>query len=60
MNDFNAVLLVDNEEIGRGLITGAKGKFLNAVLDRVIAIRGEKSPAANLAFANSVILSADT
>lgn len=58
-DDFNAVLLVDNEEIGSGTRTGAKGKFLNAVLDRVIAIRGEKSPAANLAFANSVILSAD-
>ncbi|CUM53871.1 unnamed protein product [Debaryomyces fabryi] len=56
---FNAVLLVDNEEIGSGTRTGAKGKFLNAVLDRVISIRGKKSSDANLVFANSVILSAD-
>lgn len=56
---FNAVLLVDNEEIGSGTRTGAKGKFLNAVLDRVISIRSKRSSDADLVFANSVILSAD-
>lgn len=56
---LNAVLLVDNEEIGSGSRTGAKGRFLNAVVDEILAIKNNDSSAANLMFANSVLLSAD-
>lgn len=55
---FLAVLLANHEEIGSGLRTGAKGRFLNSVVERVLHARNW---AADLrqTFANSVILSAD-
>lgn len=56
---FNAVLLVDNEEIGSGTRTGAKGKLLSSVLERILAARRNGVSDSKLVFANSVLLSAD-
>lgn len=57
---FHAVYLTDNEEIGSATRTGAKGKLLNSVVDKIIDIKNSP-PSENLrlVFANSVILSAD-
>lgn len=56
---FLIVLLANHEEIGSGSRTGAKGKFLNSVVERVIEQRGLTKTSTTRAFANSVILSAD-
>lgn len=55
---FNIVLLADNEEIGSATRTGAKGKLLNNIVDRVISFKDE-SNSSLLVFANLLILSAD-
>lgn len=56
---FLIVLLANNEEIGSATRTGAKGKLLNAVVERVIASRNFNYAELPLVFANSIILSAD-
>ncbi|OBA23945.1 hypothetical protein METBIDRAFT_30303 [Metschnikowia bicuspidata var. bicuspidata NRRL YB-4993] len=56
---FLIVLLANNEEIGSATRTGAKGKLLNSVVERVLVSRKYKSSDLALVFANSVILSAD-
>lgn len=56
---FTAVLLADNEEIGSATRTGAKGKLLNSVVERVILQRGFSPESVPLVFANSILLSAD-
>ncbi|WPK25494.1 hypothetical protein PUMCH_002811 [Australozyma saopauloensis] len=56
---FSVVLLADNEEIGSASRTGAKGKLLNSIVERVICERGLGRENVPLAFANSLILSAD-
>lgn len=60
-DELNVVLLANNEEIGSGTRTGAKGKLLNSVMDRIIAVRKLNSTPADskVAYANSIILSAD-
>lgn len=60
-DELNVVLLANNEEIGSGTRTGAKGKLLNAVVDRIIAARKPNSTPADskVAYANSIVLSAD-
>lgn len=56
---FSAVLLANNEEIGSATRTGAKGKLLNSVVERVVSSRGYSSLEVPVVFANLVILSAD-
>lgn len=56
---FSAILLANNEEIGSASRTGAKGKLLNSVVERVLCQRGYSAADASLVFANSIILSAD-
>ena len=56
---LTVVLLADNEEIGSATRTGAKGKFLNSVVERTLHDRNFCSADAWLTYANSVILSAD-
>lgn len=56
---FSAVLLADNEEIGSATRTGAKGKMLNSVVERVIQEKGFGPADVSVTFANSLILSAD-
>lgn len=56
---FNAVYLTDHEEIGSATRTGARGKLLNSVVERVLVARGLKSASLPLVFANSILLSAD-
>lgn len=55
---LNAVLLVDNEEIGSRTRTGASGKLLNSVVEKVLVAKNSILTS-SLVFANSVILSAD-
>lgn len=52
------VLLANNEEIGSGTRSGARGKFLNSVVERIVTARG-RANSVRTVFANSVILSAD-
>lgn len=54
---FNMVYLVDNEEIGSGTRSGAKGKFMISVIDKILALRSSSNK--DVVFANSIILSAD-
>lgn len=56
---FSAVLLADNEEIGSATRTGAKGKMLNSVVERVVKEKGFGSADVLVTFSNSLILSAD-
>lgn len=56
---FTAVLLADNEEIGSATRTGAKGKLLNSVVERVVLQQGFDPASVPLVFANSILLSAD-
>lgn len=53
------VLLANNEEIGSATRTGAKGKLLNSVVERLVLARGYGHAQVQQAFANSIILSAD-
>lgn len=53
------VLLANNEEIGSGTRTGAKGKFLNSVVDRLLTGYGFSQTDASVTYANSIIVSAD-
>lgn len=53
------VLLANNEEIGSGTRTGARGKFLNSVVDRLLVGLGHSQTDALVTYANSIILSAD-
>lgn len=53
------VLLANNEEIGSATRTGAKGKLLNSVVERLVLARGYDLTHVHQAFANSIILSAD-
>lgn len=55
----HVVLLANNEEIGSGTRTGAKGKLLNSVMERLVLSRGYGLAQVQQAFANSIILSAD-
>lgn len=57
---FSAVLLANNEEIGSGTRTGARGKMLNTVVGRVVS-KSSTAAAADtaVAFSNSILLSAD-
>lgn len=56
---LTVLLLADNEEIGSATRTGAKGKLLNNVVERILSERNFPSSDLPLTFANSVILSAD-
>lgn len=56
---FTAVLLADNEEIGSATRTGAKGKLLNSIVERVVLQKGFAPASVPLVFANSILLSAD-
>ncbi|EDK36148.2 hypothetical protein PGUG_00246 [Meyerozyma guilliermondii ATCC 6260] len=58
-NGLNMVLLADNEEIGSGSRTGAKGKFLSTTLKRILSARNLQLQHLSVTFANSLILSAD-
>lgn len=53
------VLLANNEEIGSATRTGARGKFLNSVVERMSADLGFNHSDVRVMFANSIILSAD-
>lgn len=53
------VYLANNEEIGSATRTGAKGKFLNSVVERMASDLGYSHADIKVAFANSIILSAD-
>lgn len=56
---LHAVLLADNEEVGSATRTGAKGKLLNNTISRVLAAKNFEDGNLGLAYANSLILSAD-
>lgn len=56
---FLIVLLANNEEIGSATRTGAKGKMLNSVIERVLGAMNYNYLDLPLVFANSVFLSAD-
>ncbi|GEQ66514.1 hypothetical protein JCM33374_g177 [Metschnikowia sp. JCM 33374] len=56
---LSIVLLANNEEIGSATRTGAKGKLLNSVVERVLISKGFNYADLPLVFANSIILSAD-
>lgn len=58
-SECSIVLLANNEEIGSATRTGAKGKLLNSVVERLVLSRGYSLSQVQQAFANSVILSAD-
>lgn len=58
-NGLNMVLLADNEEIGSGSRTGAKGRFLSTTVDRILSARKLKFEDLGVTFANSLVLSAD-
>lgn len=58
-NGLSMVLLADNEEIGSGSRTGAKGRFLTATLTRILTACGLHAQHLPVAYANSLILSAD-
>lgn len=53
------VYLANNEEIGSATRTGAKGKFLNSIVERLQAGLGYGPSDVLVTFANSIILSAD-
>lgn len=56
---FSIVYLANNEEIGSSTRTGARGKFLNSVVERVCGSGSAVAADVALTFANSVLLSAD-
>lgn len=57
---FSIAYLANNEEIGSGTRTGAKSEFLRSLVERVISLKSSTQASETaLAFANSVILSAD-
>ncbi|SGZ51691.1 CIC11C00000000885 [Sungouiella intermedia] len=53
------VYLANNEEIGSATRTGARGKFLNSAIESLITSLGHSQTEVKVAFANSIILSAD-
>lgn len=53
------VYLANNEEIGSATRTGAKGKFLNSVVERMASDLDYTQADVKVAFSNSIILSAD-
>ncbi|AMD18868.1 HBL034Cp [Eremothecium sinecaudum] len=58
-NSFDVVALFDNEEVGSFTRQGALSGILESTVKRVIATKSKHSNALELAFANSIIISAD-
>lgn len=57
---LSVAYIANNEEIGSSTRTGAEGNFFRSVIERIISTKSNNTAADTaLAFANSVILSAD-